>query len=90
MKFKSKMNIKVKWTFNFSIYIDIIYLYNRVAKDIKIQFHTQLFKLYHSTTIKEHAKKKSINQYTNTSITDKIIYKKYFSNIKTKISILIK
>ena len=48
----------------------------RAAKDIKIQFHTHLFKLYHSTTIKEHANKKSINQYTNTSITNKIIYKK--------------
>ena len=32
----------------------------------------------------------SINQYTNTSITDKIIYKKYPSNIRTQISILIK
>ena len=34
--------------------------------------------------------KKSIKQYTNTSITNKIIYKKYFSNIRTEISILIK
>ena len=43
-------------------YVDIIYLYTRVVKDIKIQFHTQLFKLYHSATIKEHAQKnQSIN-----------------------------
>ena len=41
----------------------------RAAKDIKIQFHTQLFKLCHSTAIKEHAQKnQSINQYTTTSI----------------------
>ena len=53
-----------------------MYLYTRVVKDIKIQFHTQLFKLYHSSTIKELTKKNSINQYTNTSITYKIIYKK--------------
>ena len=46
-------------------------------KDIKIQFYTQLFKLYHSTTIKEHSKKtESVNQYTSTRIIDKIIYKK--------------
>ena len=51
-------------------------MYTRVVKDIKIQFHTQLFKLYHLATIKEYTKKKSINQYTNTSIADKIIYKK--------------
>ena len=52
-------------------------MYTRAIKDIKIQFYTQLFKLYHSTTIKELGKKnQSINQYTNTSITDKIIYKK--------------
>ena len=53
-------------------------MYTRVAKDIKLQFYTQQFKLYHSVTIKEHAKKKSTNQYTNTSITDNIIYKKIF------------
>ena len=52
-------------------------MYTRAIKDIKIQFYTQVFKLYHSTTIKEHGKKnQSINQYTNTSITDKVIYKK--------------
>ena len=74
MKSKSKMNIKVKWTFNYShskvliiiihfiIYVDIIYLYARVVKYIKIQFHTQLFKLYHLATIKEYAQKnQSIN-----------------------------
>ena len=66
-------------------------MYTRAIKDIKIQFYTQLFKLYHSTTIKEHGKKnQSINQYTNTSITDKVIYKKYFSNFRTQINILIK
>ena len=54
-------------------------MYTRAIKDIKIQFYTQVFKLYHSTTIKEHGKKnQSINQYTNTSITDKVIYKKIF------------
>ena len=57
-------------------------MYTRTAKDIKIQFHTQLFKLYHSTTIKEHAKR---NQYTNTSITDKIKYKKYFVILEYKL-----
>ena len=52
-------------------------MYTRATKDIKIQFHIQLFKLYHSATIKEHAQKnQSINQYTNISITNKIIYKK--------------
>ena len=58
-------------------------MYTRAAKDIKLQFYTQQFKLYHSTTIKEQAQKKSINQYTNTSIADKIIL--YFSNIRTQI-----
>ena len=47
------------------IYVDIIHLYARAAKDIKIQFQTQLFKLYHSETIKEHAQK---NQSINTQI----------------------
>ena len=66
-------------------------MYTRTAKDIKIQFHTQLFKLYYLATIKENAKKKSINQYTNTNITNTIIYKKkYFSNIRTQINVLIK
>ena len=52
-------------------------MYARAIKDIKIQFYTQQFKLYHSTTIKERGKKtQSINQYTNTRIIDKIIYKK--------------
>ena len=54
-------------------------MYTRAIKDIKIKFYTQLFKLYHSTTIKEHGKKtQSINQYTNTRIIDKIINKKIF------------
>ena len=79
MKSKSKMNIKAKWTFNYShsrvlitnvliiiiqfiIYVDIVYLCTRVAKKIKIQLHTQLFELYYSATIIEHAKKnQSIN-----------------------------
>jgi len=65
-------------------------LHTRIVKDIKIQLHTQLFNLYHLEAITEHAKKKSINQYINTSITDKIIYKKHFCNIRTQISILIK
>ena len=43
-----------------------------------MQLHTQLFNLYHLEAIIEHAKKKSINQYTNTSIIVKIIYKKTF------------
>ena len=80
MKSKSKMNIKVKWIFNYShsrvlittvliiiiiqfiIYVEIVYLYTRAAKEIKIQFHTQLFKLYHLATIIKHAQKnQSIN-----------------------------
>ena len=67
-------------------------MYTRATKDIKIRFHTQLLKLYHSATIKEHAKKinQSIYKYNYTSITDKIIYIKNFSNIKTQISILTK
>ena len=57
-------------------------MYTRAIKDIKIKFYTQLFKLYHSTTIKKHGKKnQSINQYKNTRITDKIIYKKSISVI---------
>ena len=52
-------------------------MYTRAIKDIKIKFYTQLFKLYHSTTIKEHGKRtQSINQYTNTRVIDKNIYKK--------------
>ena len=79
MKSKSKMNIKVKLTFNyfhskalittvliiiiqFIIYVNIVYLYIRAAKKVKIQLHTQLFKLYHSSTIIEHTQKnQSIN-----------------------------
>ena len=59
----------------FIIYVDIAYLYTRAAKEIKIQLHTQLFNLYHSATIKEHAKKinQSIYKYKHTN---KIIYKK--------------
>ena len=46
----------------FIIYVDIAYLYAKAAKEIKIQLHTQLFKLYHSTTIIEHIQKnQSIN-----------------------------
>ena len=110
MKSKNMINIKTKWTFNYShsrilittvliiiiqfiIYVDIVYLYTRAAQEIKIQLHTQLFKLYHSATIIEHAKKKkksnkqSINKYKHTN---KIMDKKNFSNIRTQISILIK
>ena len=45
---------------HFIIYVDIVYLFTRAAKEIKIQLHIQLFKLYHPTTITEHAQK-SIN-----------------------------
>ena len=41
-------------------------MYTKAAKDIKIQFHTQLIKLYHSATIKEHTQKK--NQSINIQI----------------------
>ena len=50
---------------HFFIYVDIVYLYTRAAKEIKIQLHTQLFKLYHSTTITEYAQK---NQSFNIQI----------------------
>ena len=40
-------------------------MYTRVAKDIKLQFYTQQFKLYHSVTIKDHAQK---NQPINIQI----------------------
>ena len=47
---------------HFIIYVDIVYLYTRAAKEIKIQFHTQLFKLYYLATIIKHAQKnQSIN-----------------------------
>ena len=47
---------------HFFIYVDIIYLYTRAAKEIKIQLHTQLFKLYHLAIITEHAQEnQSIN-----------------------------
>ena len=54
-------------------------MYTRAAKEIRIQLHTQLFKLYHSAIITEHDKK--IKKIKNQSIykykhTDKIIYKK--------------
>ena len=67
-------------------------MYIRAAKEINIQLHTQLFKLYHSKTITEYAKKKkkSINQHTNTSILIKLYIRKKISNIRTQISILIK
>ena len=51
------------------------------TKEIMIELHTQLFKLYHSTTIIKHAKKKinqSIYEYKHTN---KIIYKKNISVI---------
>ena len=51
-----------KMFFLYIILLVCLYLYTRAVKDIKIQFHTQLFKLYHSTTIKEHVQKnQSIN-----------------------------
>ena len=51
---------------HFIIYVDIVYLYTRVTKEIKIQLRTQLFKLYHLATITEYAKKnQSINQSIN-------------------------
>ena len=46
---------------HFIIYVDIVFLYTRATKDIKIQLYTQLFKLYRSETITEHVEKK-INQ----------------------------
>ena len=93
MKSKSKINIKVKWTFNYShyrvpmttvliiinhfiIYVDIVYLFTRAAKEIKIQLHTQLFKLYHSAAIIEHTKKKINQPIYKYKHTNKIIYKK--------------
>ena len=42
---------------HFIIYVDIVYLYTRAANETKIQFYTQLFKLYHLATIIEHAQK---------------------------------
>ena len=57
-----------------------------VEKNIKIQFYTQLFKLYLSATIKEYTQKnQSIKQYTNTSITDKIIYKFFLVILEHKL-----
>ena len=50
---------------NFTIYVDIVYLYTRTAKETKIQLHTQLFKLYHSATITKYDKK---NQLINIQI----------------------
>ena len=49
----------------FIIYVDIVYLYTRAVKEIKIQLHTQLFKLYCSATITERAQK---NQLINIQI----------------------
>ena len=47
---------------HFIIYVNIVYLYTRVAKEIKIQLYTQLFKLYCLATIIECAQKnQSIN-----------------------------
>ena len=59
----------------FIIYVDIVYLYTRAVKEIKIQLHTQLFKLYRLAKITKRAKKnQSINiKYKHTN---KIIYKK--------------
>ena len=61
---------------NFIIYIDIVNLYIRAVKEIKIQLHTQLFKLYRSAIITKRAKKinQSIYKYKHTN---KIIYKKF-------------
>ena len=50
---------------HFIIYVDIVYLYTRAVKEIKIQLHTQLFKLYCSATITERAQK---NQLINIQI----------------------
>ena len=64
---------------HFIIYVDIVYLYTRATKDIKIQLYTQLFKLYSSETITEHVeKKKLINQYINISILIKLYIRKTF------------
>ena len=49
----------------FIIYVDIVYLYTRAVKEIKIQLHTQLFKLYYSATITKRAQK---NQLINIQI----------------------
>ena len=44
------------------IYVDIVHLYAKAAKNIKIQLYAQLFKLYSLATITERAKKnQSIN-----------------------------
>ena len=51
--------------YHFIIYVDIVYLYIRAVKEIKIQFHIQLFKLYFLTTFTEHAQK---NQSINVQI----------------------
>ena len=50
---------------HFIIYVDIVYLYTRAVKEIKIQLHTQLFKLYYSATITKRAQK---NQLINIQI----------------------
>ena len=50
---------------HFIIYVDIVYLYTRAVKEIKIQLHTQLFKLYCTATITERAQK---NQLINIQI----------------------
>ena len=50
---------------HFIIYVDIVYLYTRAVKEIKIQLHTQLFKLYCSETTTERAQK---NQLINIQI----------------------
>ena len=50
---------------HFIIYVNIVYLYTRTAKETKIQLHTQLFKLYHSATITKYDKK---NQLINIQI----------------------
>ena len=45
---------------NFIIYIDIVNLYIRAVKEIKIQLYIQLFKLYRSAIITKHAKKNQL------------------------------
>ena len=50
---------------HFIIYVNIVYLYTKATKKIKIQLCNQLFKLYHSATITECVQK---NQLINIRI----------------------
>ena len=63
--YRVRMTIVLIIIINFIIYVDIVYLYTKAVKYIKIQLHNQLFKLYHSATITEHSKK---NQLINIQI----------------------